>query len=41
MRTNSGEKARDNSEIDRLPVGDTICRKKKEIAAADSFPELK
>lgn len=26
VRTNNGEKARDNSEIDRLPVGDTVCQ---------------
>jgi len=26
IRSNNGEKARDDSEIDRLPVGDMICQ---------------
>lgn len=41
-RSNDGEKASDNSEIDRSPVGDTICRNKgQEITAADSVLGLK
>lgn len=29
MKTNSGEEAEDNCEIDRLPVGDILCKKTK------------